>query len=87
MLKELGHNHPNLELKLNYSNELLSVAHRDGLKSIFLYCLPGKGQCPYQIKVTCTLAIENYLKAGDIALDENTIQFGNDLCIRWWRTY
>jgi class 3 adenylate cyclase len=71
LLKELAHNHPNLEQKLFYSNELLSVATAMDSSQYFFTAYLEKGNALVD-KGDMSLAIENYLKAGDVALDENS---------------
>ena len=70
LLKNLAHNHPNLERKLFYSNELLSMAKAMDSSHYFFYAYLEKGNA-LTSKGDLQKAIENYLSAGDIALDEN----------------
>jgi len=70
LLKKLAQNHPNLEQKLFYSNELLSMAKAMDSSYYYFYAYLEKGNALTD-KGDLQKAIENYLSAGDIALAEN----------------
>lgn len=70
LLKKLAQNHPNLEQKLFYSNELLSMAKAMDSSYYYFYAYLEKGNALTD-KGDLQKAIENYLSAGDIALVEN----------------
>jgi class 3 adenylate cyclase len=73
LLQELCRNHPDVEKKINYSDELLLAAQElDSANYVYTAYLE-KGNALSQ-KGDLTLAIDNYLKAGDLALNEKDIQ-------------
>lgn len=72
LLQELCRNHPDIEKKIKYSDELLSAAQELDSANYFYYAYLEKGNALSQ-KGDLTLAIDNYLKAGDLALNDNDI--------------
>ncbi len=70
LLHKLSINHSNIDKKLAYSNELLTLAKAlDSTQYLFTAYLE-KGNAMEQ-KGDLSLAIESFLKAGDIAIDES----------------
>lgn len=70
LLDKLATLHPNIEQKLFYSNELLSMAKAMDSSQYFYTAYLEKGNA-LSDKGDMQKAIENYLSAGEIALNEN----------------
>jgi adenylate cyclase len=73
LLKKLSIDHPDIEKKIKYSNELLLAAQEVDSAYYFYFAYLEKGNALSQ-KGDLALAIDNYLKAGDAALNQkNTL--------------
>ncbi len=70
LLSDLASKHYNLESKLKYSNELLALS-KEMDSSQYLYTAYLEKGNALSDKGDMQKAIENYLNAGDIALNEN----------------
>ncbi len=70
LLKDLAIKHPVSEAKIKYSNELLSIAKAMDSSQYFYTAYLEKGNALVD-KGDLQKAIENYISAGDIALNEN----------------
>ena len=70
LLEDLAIKHPVSEAKIKYSNELLSIAKAMDSSQYFYTAYLEKGNALVD-KGDLQKAIENYISAGDIALNEN----------------
>ena len=70
LLEDLAIQHPISEAKIKYSNELLSIAKAMDSSQYFYTAYLEKGNALVD-KGDLQKAIENYISAGDIALNEN----------------